>query len=179
MPYVVERTFHPAESRLQQAWPDHVAHLRALSGRAILVGGGLAGTGNGDILVIAVSDEVSLHRILRADPLVRQGLIARTTIRSWNVEYGHSALTGREPEDPAAAPDVVLTPHESRIARMVLSGMTNQRIAERLNVSCRAVEQHLTRMYRKLSISRRAQLAAALGATVPHFGIPQQERLTA
>ena len=62
---------------------------------------------------------------------------------------------------------------------MVLSGMTNQRIAERLNVSCRAVEQHLTRMYRKLSISRRAQLAAALGATVPHFGIPQQERLTA
>ncbi|MEU6556327.1 helix-turn-helix transcriptional regulator [Streptomyces sp. NPDC046915] len=179
MPYVVERTFQPAESRLHQVWPDHLDHLRSLSGRGILVGGGPAGTGNGDILLIAVSDEVSLHRVLRGDPLARHGLVARTRIRAWNVEYGHSALTGREPEAPAAAPDGVLTPHESRIARMVLSGMTNQKIAERLNVSCRAVEQHLTRMYRKLSINRRAQLAPALGATVPRFGIPQEERLTA
>ncbi|MET8944496.1 LuxR C-terminal-related transcriptional regulator [Streptomyces sp. NPDC004542] len=180
MPYVVERTFHPAESRLRQVWPDHLAHLRSLSGRGVLVGGGPAGTGSGDILLIAVSDEVSLHRVLRADPLARHGLVARTRIRSWNVEYGHSALTGREPEEPEAAPGGgTLTPHESRIARMVLTGLTNQKIAERLGVSCRAVEQHLTRMYRKLSISRRAQLASALGATVPRFGIPQEERLTA
>ncbi|MEU0400253.1 LuxR C-terminal-related transcriptional regulator [Streptomyces sp. NPDC006197] len=179
MPYVVERTFHPAESRLRQAWSEHLAHLRSLTGRGILLGGGPAGAGDGDILVLAVEDEVSLHRVLRGDPLVRQGLVARTRVRSWTVEYGHNALTGREPDGPAAAPVGPLTPHESRIARMVVSGMTNQKIAEELNVSCRAVEQHLTRMYRKLSIHRRAQLATAIGASDPRYGIPHRVRLTA
>lgn len=55
-----------------------------------------------------------------------------------------------------------LTPHEERIARMVIDGMTNRKIAERLSVSTRAVELHLTRIYRKLAIRRRAQLATAL-----------------
>ncbi|MEU6541392.1 LuxR C-terminal-related transcriptional regulator [Streptomyces sp. NPDC047000] len=182
MPYVVERAFRSAGPRLQQAWPGHLAHLRSLSARGVLLGGGPAGKGNGDILLLAVSDEVSLHRALRADPLVRQGLVARTRIRSWQVAYGHEALTGRACGDfPPATADTadLLTPHESRIAGMVLTGMTNQQIAGRLNVSCRAVEQHLTRMYRKLSISRRAQLATALGTTVLRYGIPQEESLTA
>ena len=87
--------------------------------------------------------------------------MAQSRVRLWNVEHGSSALTrvrGRPPS-PAAS---LLTPHEARIARMMLDGMTNQKIAERLNVSCRAVEQHITRIYRKLRIRRRAQLAAAL-----------------
>jgi DNA-binding CsgD family transcriptional regulator/uncharacterized protein YciI len=185
MPYVVERTFHHAESGLHQAWSGYLAHLRSLAGRGVLLGGGPAGKGDGDILVLAVSDDVSLHRVLRGDPLARQGLVARTRVRPWTVEYGHNALTGREPEAPAAGPAAALTPHESRIARLVVSGMTNQKIAEQLNVSCRAVEQHLTRIYRKLSISRRAQLATALGPTAlgalpPHrYGIPHKARLTA
>ncbi|MFE0646879.1 LuxR C-terminal-related transcriptional regulator [Streptomyces sp. NPDC058877] len=179
MPYVVERTFRPAEPRLHRAWSDYLAHLRSLAGRGVLLGGGPAGAGNGDILVLAVSDEVSLHRVLRGDPLARQDLVARTRVRAWTVEYGHEALTGREPGARPAAPVAALTPHESRIAGMVVSGMTNQKIAEQLNVSCRAVEQHLTRMYRKLSIHRRAQLATALGAPVPRYGIPQKSRLTA
>lgn len=56
----------------------------------------------------------------------------------------------------------VLTPHEERIARMMIDGMTNRKIAERLSVSTRAVELHITRIYRKLAIKRRAQLAIAL-----------------
>jgi len=179
MTYVVERTFHRTAPRLLEAWPEHLAHLQSLAERGLLLGGGPAETGNGEILLLAVSDEMSLNRVLRRDPLARQGLVARTRIRSWNVAYGHSALTGRQSGPPSTAPGDVLTPHESRIARMVLSGMTNQKIADRLNVSCRAVEQHLTRMYRKLSIHRRAQLAPALGATVPRYGLPQEERLTA
>jgi DNA-binding CsgD family transcriptional regulator/uncharacterized protein YciI len=179
MPYIVERTFQHTESRLPQAWPEHLAHLRSLAGRGVLLGSGPAGTGDGDILLLAMSDEVSLHRVLRADPLAQKGCVARTRIRSWSIEYGHGALTGRKTPEPATARAGVLTPHESRIARMVLSGMTNQKIAERLNVSCRAVEQHLTRMYRKLSIHRRAQLAPALGTTALRYGIPQEEPLTA
>ena len=59
-------------------------------------------------------------------------------------------------------PDGRLSAHELRVARMMLDGLTNRQIAEHFMVSPRAVEQHITRIYRKLSISRRAQLAVAL-----------------
>lgn len=58
-----------------------------------------------------------------------------------------------------------LTAHERRIARMMLDGMTNREIADHFSVSARAVEQHITQIYRKLSIKRRAQLAVALRRT--------------
>lgn len=55
-----------------------------------------------------------------------------------------------------------LTPHELRIAEQVVQGRTNREIAQGFLVTSRAVEQHLTRIYRKLGIARRSQLAAAL-----------------
>ncbi|MEE1753163.1 LuxR C-terminal-related transcriptional regulator [Streptomyces sp. SP18CS02] len=55
-----------------------------------------------------------------------------------------------------------LTAHEERIAAMMVDGMTNRAIAQALSVSTRAVELHITRIYLKLSIRRRAQLAPAL-----------------
>ncbi len=56
-----------------------------------------------------------------------------------------------------------LTPHESRIVRLALDGATNRAIATRFNVTQRAVELHLTRVYRKVGISRRVQLSAVFG----------------
>jgi DNA-binding CsgD family transcriptional regulator len=53
-----------------------------------------------------------------------------------------------------------LTPHESRIVLLVLEGETNRAIAVRFGVTQRAVELHLTRVYRKAGISRRVQLSA-------------------
>lgn len=44
----------------------------------------------------------------------------------------------------------------------MIAGNTNRQIAGQLRVSPRAVEFHLTTIYRKLGIARRAQLAAAL-----------------
>jgi len=49
-----------------------------------------------------------------------------------------------------------------RLVDMVLTGLTNRQIGERFSVSARAVEFHLTRIYQKLGISRRAQIAAAM-----------------
>lgn len=57
-----------------------------------------------------------------------------------------------------------LTPHEARIVRLVLEGETNRVIASRFNVTQRAVELHLTRVYRKVGISRRVQLSSVFGA---------------
>ena len=56
-----------------------------------------------------------------------------------------------------------LTPHEARIVRLVLAGETNRVIATRFNVTQRAVELHLTRVYRKVGISRRVQLSSVFG----------------
>jgi len=57
-----------------------------------------------------------------------------------------------------------LTPHEYRVAGLVAAGNSNDEIAQKLNVSRRAIEFHLTNIYRKLGVRRRTQLSAALAA---------------
>ncbi len=55
-----------------------------------------------------------------------------------------------------------LTATEERIGRLAAQGLTNRAIAERAFVSVNTVEANLTRAYRKLGITSRAQLAHAL-----------------
>jgi DNA-binding CsgD family transcriptional regulator len=55
-----------------------------------------------------------------------------------------------------------LTPAERRVARMAAAGASNREIAQRLFVSLRTVETHLTHAYQKLDISSRDELAQAL-----------------
>jgi DNA-binding CsgD family transcriptional regulator len=56
-----------------------------------------------------------------------------------------------------------LTPAEARVARLAAEGVANKEIAERLFVTIRTVETHLNSAYRKLGITSRRELAAALG----------------
>jgi DNA-binding NarL/FixJ family response regulator len=46
----------------------------------------------------------------------------------------------------------------------VAAGRSNKEVAAELFVSVRAVEANLTRIYRKLGLRSRTELAAALGA---------------
>lgn len=76
-----------------------------------------------------------------------------------------SATSRRAPGiamEPAAAEFDALNAYETRIALMVVAGESNRRVADLLGVSSRAVEHHLTSVYRKLGISGRPQLRAAL-----------------
>jgi DNA-binding CsgD family transcriptional regulator len=56
-----------------------------------------------------------------------------------------------------------LTPQEMQIARMVAQGLTNKEIAERLYLSHRTVASHLYRMFPKLGVTSRAQIARVVG----------------
>lgn len=56
----------------------------------------------------------------------------------------------------------VLTAFETRIARQVAEGAGNPEVAGRLDISVKTVEGALTRIYRKLGVHNRTQLAARL-----------------
>jgi len=58
-----------------------------------------------------------------------------------------------------------LTASERRVARMAAEGMSNKELAQALFVTVKAVEVHLSSVYRKLQISSRGQLAEALGGS--------------
>ena len=55
-----------------------------------------------------------------------------------------------------------LTPSERRVADLAAEGLTNREIAQALFVTVRTVEMHLTAAYRKLDVSSRTALLAAL-----------------
>jgi len=59
-----------------------------------------------------------------------------------------------------------LTASEQRAARMAASGLTNREIAAEMTVTIKAVEWHLSHVYRKLGIPNRTGLADTLGAAV-------------
>ena len=69
------------------------------------------------------------------------------------------ALRGRGERRRPASGWASLTPAELDVARLVSDGLANKEIAERLFVSPRTVQAHLTHVYRKLGVSSRVQLA--------------------
>ena len=60
-----------------------------------------------------------------------------------------------------------LTPTEARVADLLAGGLSNKEIAAALVVSVSAVEAHLTRIYAKLGLRSRAQLARTVAVHAP------------
>ncbi|MGJ5758949.1 helix-turn-helix transcriptional regulator [Streptomyces galbus] len=74
------------------------------------------------------------------------------------------------PATPTARPvraAEVLSDAEMRVAQLAVGGYSNRQIASRLFVTVSTVEQHLTRIYRKLDIRRRTDLVGALQRAEP------------
>lgn len=110
----------------------------------------------------------------RADAVIR---------RAWNLarECGAESLCedicpelGRQdrtreriaPAECRADVDTKLSDSERRVATLAASGYTNREISLKLHITVSTVEQHLTRVYRKLNITRRQDLPVDLQLTV-------------
>jgi DNA-binding CsgD family transcriptional regulator len=63
-----------------------------------------------------------------------------------------------------AVPQPALTTRERQIARLAAAGVPSKDIADQLYLSARTVDNHLLRVYAKLGVSGRTDLAAALRA---------------
>lgn len=72
--------------------------------------------------------------------------------------------TGERPRARDDRADRDLTPQERQVAGLAAGGATNSEIAARLFLSTSTVEYHLTRVFRKLGITSRRKLAAALSS---------------
>jgi DNA-binding CsgD family transcriptional regulator len=70
--------------------------------------------------------------------------------------------TGARPRRSAVSGPAALTPSEHRIAVLAAQGQSNRSIAERLYVTQRTVETHLTHAFSKLQIATRAELNGAM-----------------
>ncbi|MEU8379197.1 AAA family ATPase [Streptosporangium sp. NPDC048865] len=81
-------------------------------------------------------------------------------------ERARRELRGAGESSPNRDPDAreKLTPHELGIARLAAEGLTNREIGQRLYLSHRTVGTHLHRIFPKLGVSSRADLARMLNA---------------
>lgn len=96
-----------------------------------------------------------LHRALElAERCGADGLVAQTRTEI------HA--TGTRPRPSALAGTESLTASEKRVAALAAEGLTNRDIAQRLFVTPKTVEVHLSASYRKLGINSRRDLARTL-----------------
>ncbi|WP_177154602.1 helix-turn-helix transcriptional regulator [Actinosynnema pretiosum] len=131
----------------------------------------------------AVDDKYELARTLRdlggAQRALGEHALARRVVRrGWHVarmcgaaplcEELMPTADGLVPAQQASAAcgsdTGRLTSSEHRVAALAASGLTNREIAVKLYVTHSTVEQHLTRVFRKLGIKQREQLPPALSA---------------
>ncbi|MET9914472.1 AAA family ATPase [Streptomyces sp. NPDC006476] len=170
-----------------EAWGAPAWIGRVIRTRAVLSAFGSTSAGNEELALLRQSVTVlrdSDHRLELARSLVRLGL--RAPAPGAHVEEVHEAETplaegiqlaeacgvpelarrarsmrgGEQP--PATVSSGGLTRTQLVISELAAQGVSNRDIAARLLVTQRAVEKHLTSVYRKLGIAGRKDLARAL-----------------
>jgi DNA-binding CsgD family transcriptional regulator len=106
------------------------------------------------------------RRVAQARAPLRSAQITFDLIgaRNW-AEQARSELRAAGERTQAQAPSAqdVLSAQELQIARLAAEGLSNREIGERLYLSPRTVGSHLYRIFPKLEVTSRAQLAAKLG----------------
>ena len=75
------------------------------------------------------------------------------------VAFAVADKPAHKPAPPVRSPDTALTPRQLEIARLIADDLTNRQIADRLFLSERTVETHITNILNKLGLNSRIQLS--------------------
>jgi DNA-binding CsgD family transcriptional regulator len=103
-------------------------------------------------------------QVLHAARDLYAGLGATTYVERCDRELRAGGVHASRPA-PAERSAETLTPQEELVTELVAKGMTNRDVASELFVSTKTVQYHLTRIYSKLGIRSRGELAALRGST--------------
>lgn len=106
---------------------------------------------------------------------LRQGLELAERFGAFRLERqarAELAATGSQLRQRTLSGLDSLTPSERRVTEMAAAGMTNRGIAQSQFVTVNAVKWHLRNAYRKLDITSREELTAALGLATEEGGRP-------
>lgn len=161
----------------RSAWVD-AALLRARGIHAAAVRAGDSGIGDltdavaaferSGFAIDAARAALALGRALRRAGRRRAAAEAFTDARARFDRIGALLFAERASEELSTVADDEtqhdLTPTERRIVDLVCAGRRNREIAAQLGNSVATVEAHLTRIYRKLHVRSRAELAARITA---------------
>ncbi len=100
----------------------------------------------------------AVRRVAAGDNLLDRAEASTLPVQS-------AARGGRQPPDRISD----LTPQEERVLDLIVEGLTNRQIGQRLNIAEKTVKNHVTSLMAKLHVERRTQ-AAVYGARVRGFG---------
>jgi len=124
------------------------------------------------IIMLSASDD--LEALSRARELGAQGFLSKAASRQELIDAIRKVVAGRPawskpyvrkaskklslPKNDEAV-STLLTPREVEIVRMIGRGMTNEDIATALSISVETIKHHLNRMFQKVMVEDRTQLA--------------------
>jgi DNA-binding CsgD family transcriptional regulator len=106
----------------------------------------------------AAADAVVAHRAA-GHARAAAGAAVRARALAEQCEGARTPALVAVDEDPDVA---TLTRREDEVARLAAAGLSSKEVAERLFLSVRTVDNHLQRVYAKLGVSSRRELAHRL-----------------
>ncbi|MDX2681866.1 helix-turn-helix transcriptional regulator [Streptomyces soliscabiei] len=142
-----------AEPRRRVAILNNAVTLQRLTGDRLELARSLAALGSAQrALGKAGPARQALHQALRLSEQCGAAPLHRNLLTD---------DTDHAPEPPAEDAEDPLTATQRRVASLASWGHSNREIAEKLCVTVSTVEQHLTRIYRKLNVTGRAKLISS------------------
>jgi len=146
------------------AWaPTMLAHATALEahdGHALdAVSAAFEDMGAALLAAEAASEAAIVHR--------RNGRLTSSLVAGDRARALHSLCEGARTGAVERIECDLLTRREREVATLAIRGLSNRDIADRLVVSVRTIENQLHRVYGKLGVAGREELATALGVRSP------------
>jgi DNA-binding NarL/FixJ family response regulator len=125
------------------------------------------GLGTEVLVLTSFSDQARIHAAIDAGAV---GYLLKDAEPEQLLDGIRAVARGESPIDPRAARHLLaarptagavadLSPREAEVLRLVVEGLLNKQIAQRLGVTERTVKAHLTSAYQRIGVADRTQAA--------------------